>query len=242
MIGLGIGTCFNKAPLEGKFLPSNISSIQAWWRFQTGLETTGGETDYTKFLDLDTLLSWDDQVGTNHCKNDQNWQRPKWNLANTACNFLDAKHWDFTNQITIGGDFTWSFRFKLNGIASEGFMGQNNTNFLEITDANTFTMDVGGATPDNTFVDVSEIEIDTWYTLHITRRGSDLKLYIDGGAFSDKQWGETQSDGDTFTIDGIGSWGEGTNEFNGLMKDVSYFSEELSAADRAKMNTYLASI
>lgn len=241
MIGLGIGTCFNKAPL-GEFLPSSISSIQAWWRFQTGLETTGGETDYTRFLDLDTLLSWDDQIGTNHCVNTQNWQRPKWNLASTACNFLGTKHWDLTSQIVITGDFTWSFRFKLNSIASEGFLGQNNTNFLEITDANTFTMDVGGATPDNVFADASEIVAGVWYTLHITRRGSDLKLYIDGGAYSDKQWGETQIDRDTFTIDGLGSWGEGTNEFSGLMKDVSYFNEELSAADRGKMNTYLASI
>ena len=241
---LGLGSSIAKPIYQGSdFLPSSIPSSQAWWRFQTGLETVSGERDYTQFGDLETLLSWDDQIGSNHCKNDDNWQRPQWHLLSTSVNYRGIRHWDLTSNIVITDDFTWSFRFLLKGIANEGFLGQNNSNYLEITDANTFTADIGGTTPDNVFTEASKaIEVDIWYTLHIVRESGSLKLYIDGGAHDNIQWGATLTDSDTFTVTGIGSWGDASQEFNGRMKDVSYFNKALSDSERANMNTYLASL
>lgn len=242
MLGLGLNITKTSILSSEQFLPSNISSIKNWWRFQTGLENTLGETDYTQFSDLDVLLRWDDQVGSVNCINNQNFKRPKWSLANTACIFLGNRHWDLTSNIVIAGDFTWSFRVRLSSLAGEGFLGQNNANYFEITNSNTFTADIGGFIPDNVFTDASSLSTGIWYTVHFVRSGSNLNVYVDGGAFTDKQWGGTATETDPFTVAGIGSWGDATQEFNGIMKDVSVFNEALSTSDRGKMNTYLASL
>lgn len=242
---VGITSTYVKAcSLAPSFVdPSSIDSLQLWYKYRTGLETIDGKTDVTTFADLDTLLNWEDQVNSNHAINSQNWNRPKWNLLNQSCAFLNSKHWDFTSPFTVTGDFTFSYRLKFTGLVLEGLLGSDNANYFELTDPNTFTADIGGWATDNVFVDTSTIVQGAWYTVHFVRESGVIYVYVDGGANNDKMWGGVGlTDNDPFTVAGIGSWGDGSQELSGIIKDFSYFNTALTTAERANMNNYLQSL
>ena len=62
---LGLGVSIPKASASSEWLPSEISSIIHWYRFETGISTTTiGET-------TDQVIRWDDQVGSNHVTSDE---------------------------------------------------------------------------------------------------------------------------------------------------------------------------
>ena len=245
MLGLGIDitkACKMSAG-SAAFLPSSIAACKLWLQHQNGFTTVGGETDWEVFNNSEVLLSWDDQIGGNNAGNAQNWQRPWWNKTFTAPQFLGTKHFDLDSPIDIAGDFTFSFRLKLGGLVNEGLLGSNNANYFEISSENMFTADIGGTSPDNVFInDYGVLQTATWYSVHFTRTSEILTVHVDGGVFSDVQWGDALPDPDVFTVAGIGSWGDGTQELNGLIKDFSYFEKALNSSERASMNTYLGGL
>ena len=82
-LGLNLGS--PKPTGSAAFAPTDISSLQLWYKNLAGLENQDGETDPDDFVNTDKI-TWQSQVGSNLLDNAQNWNKPLWNNGKMAVN------------------------------------------------------------------------------------------------------------------------------------------------------------
>tara|TARA_R110002020_G_scaffold13094_2_gene47294 strand:- start:1276 stop:2007 length:732 start_codon:yes stop_codon:yes gene_type:complete len=222
----------------GDFEPTDISSLQLWYKNLAGMENQDGETDPNDFIDSDKI-TWQSQVGSNLLDNDQNWNKPAWSSGQMAINIAHSKFYEFTTPLSLTADFSFCFSVRLVAIPYEdGLLGEGSSNMLEIQSASTFAFRADG-TPEHTITHASEtIAADKWYTIIVTRESGTLSIYVDGGGITNTLWG-TATDTDTFAVETVGSWNNDAQNLNGYIRDLSYFNAALSSSEIANMIAYI---
>tara|TARA_R100000655_G_C3000062_1_gene194246 strand:+ start:2897 stop:3628 length:732 start_codon:yes stop_codon:yes gene_type:complete len=206
---------------------NDIAGLQLWYKNLNGLSTVAGETDYNNFVTGD-VMQWQSQVGSNLLHNDQNYNRPQWSESKMACDFKGSKHFDFTNQISNSGDFTFTFSIRFDSVSvANGILGGTSHNMFELEDEHTFQFRAGG-TAQLELVSTSEIVINRWYEVALRRNSGTVDVMVNGVGIVNEQW-DTGTDSDTIELDHVGGWnGGGVSELDGYIRDMAYYNVALN--------------
>ena len=258
MLGLG-NTLVGGAP-SPEFDPTQISGLEVWLKAGTGMTSNqdASGTGHTKstaagdIADTDRINSWADQSGNgNDATQATGTDMGKWDSATAdvgAVQWDSSVRWyDLDSTINIAGnqDFTVIVRWKSYGLAGRSIIGTDAANMIKIVNSTKFQVQIGSA---NNFDegDGSEFVTTAYYTSVMTRSNGStgtLKVHINGGAFSDKDWdsGEGATDADATSLSNIGSSADDQNEWRGHISDVLvYVGTALTSGDRDNIYTYIA--
>lgn len=238
-LGIGLGT--NKGYVPSEFAPSSISNLQLWYKYNTGI-THGGTPDFK-------ISQWDDQTSNaNHAVQSTDVDKPKYD--NGAVSFeSNGKYMNLTSNIVIpaNGDFTICFRVLFDGFSSDALIG-NSSNDMFRADSNLkFRTKIGGAGA-VFFEETSDtLATATYYTIILVRSGGatgTLNMYVDGGAYTKKDWGGGGSgtDADSLTLSNLGASSDDAFNFDGDFKEIALYDKALSSSERDDMFTYLGSV
>ena len=221
-----------------EFDPTSLPSMALWYQHLQKLENQDGVTDTSLFIDTDKI-KWESQVSSNLLYNDENWNRPIWNIAKQSVDIDGDKYYELASSLVITADFSlcMSVQFK-NTPSQDGMYGSDNYNMFEATDANTFTFRAGGV-DEITFTSATQTLVNnTWYTVILQRISGVVSVYVDAGDNNIIEWG-TGTDTDTLTIDTIGSWNGDAANLDGYIRDISYFTEGLTMSERQHIVAYI---
>tara|TARA_R110000824_G_scaffold31414_2_gene102321 strand:+ start:227 stop:1414 length:1188 start_codon:yes stop_codon:yes gene_type:complete len=236
------------------FLPSDLSNFSYWYAKNLNItadeDSTGAalSPDHTSnaetMVNGDRINGWNATVGTYNAAQTTSADKPSWDSTQLGTvDFATGTFMDLGGTITEAGLFTIYTRVYLNGTSNKAFLGSSSTNFFRISTSKEFRVRIGSAV-NNLFTEVTDtISTGVWYTFVLQRINvaGDLRMYVEGGAYSDKAWGSiTNQDTDAFTIDNIGAAADDTNTMDGNMSDILIYGSSHTAAERAKIYNYLA--
>ena len=191
----------------------------------------------------DKINGWLATVGTINAGQATSADKPNWDSSQLGTvAFPVGTFMDLNSTISEAGLFTIYTKVYLNGTTNAAFLGSSTTNFFRISNNKEFRVRIGSAV-NNLFTEVTDtISTGVWYTFVLQRiNGSgDLRMYVNGGSYSDKAWGSTTNqDTDTFSIDNIGAAADDTNTMDGNISDILLYGSAHTAAERAKIYNYL---
>jgi hypothetical protein len=248
---LGLGTGFygvsGDMDVKGSWLPSDESSLEAWYRFNTGITDPGGRvsawansagnSDYN-MLQSDGNRSPTNSSGTITFSDDT-----------TGANLEDQLEIDTAggaDDIELDGAFVIGMKFNSTG-TNMVIMGSNQSSneMIKLQASTTFRLkNNDGGLKDFTLSSGATTDDSYWV---ISRDGSDnITVYKDGSSSPFVANGLSR-DG-TFIIDAIGvrnsnpSGGAGTNNFDGTIKEIVIFKGTTSAALIANVNDRLSNL
>ena len=228
-LGLNIGTT------GGAWTPKNLSGLQAWFKFDTGLE----ESDESTPENGENVTKWTDQSG-----NDNDLTAPNqyftYNSTYGAVESADTVNSKFhlDTQLNISGQFALYMRVSASTIstgANDLFFYDKDSSgedFLRIQSTTEVRAKIANGTVRKWTQGTQSL--DTFYNFGFERDGSNnLSAYRDGSALTAST---AVSDTGTFDIDAIGQ------NFDGIIKEIIICNSGLSASDRTKLQTYLAKL
>tara|TARA_R110002167_G_scaffold76001_2_gene211921 strand:- start:12 stop:770 length:759 start_codon:yes stop_codon:yes gene_type:complete len=248
MLGLG-GSLSTSGGVQG-LIPTDISGLELWLKFNTGVAGASHTTAAANMDDDEVIHSWADQAENFNAVQTTDSQRPNWEDATTDISFNgDNDHMDLEGgdiSISANQDFTIAVRFKFTDFAaSYALVGHSAQNVLKVN-SNTSISTLIGGTGGSVFEEDSDtLAADVYYIFTLVRSGGsdgDLKIYVDGGAYSDKSWDDVaeHTDPDAFTIGTIGSASDNSLNPLGFMRDVIiYKGTALTAGQRADLYSYI---
>ena len=270
MLGLGNSICANHYPVGGfapdqianlsLWLPFNtgISADQDSGASSISRSTTAGD-----MVDEDKINRWADSSGNNnHATQTTQADKPLWasNASGSqsvnvpgGCHF-PSKHLDISNiQISANTDFTFVVRFHIptaSDFSQKAFAGADGDNFIRVNNSSTIRARINANNVTYNAGSGNALAKDTDYTLIVVRSGGStgtVNMFVKGGAHTSstgKDWGA--ADGtietfpDQFDIDEIGSKGDGSNEFGGVIKDVLiYDGTAVTSSERELLFSYI---
>ena len=245
------------------FMPSDISNLEMWLKFNTNIEAdqnaAGDELDPEHSTNANTMATddkiniWEDVGGSGTSYNAVQTtaaDKPEWKRYSSAYSYVPyfsgTKYMDMSSAMSISAnqDFSIVTEVMFTSVTQKAIYGSDSSNFFRINAADGFRNKIGGA-GNNNFTEVSDtIAVDTYYTVIFTRENGatgDLRLYVNGGGYSDKAWGSTAlTDADAFTINNIASAADDTNQLQGYLKNIIiYKGRALTAANRKSLYEYL---
>jgi len=233
MLGLGIGT--SSTQYSGGWLPSEETTLEAWWRNGEGI------TARTE-LGVRYVTEWADQSGNGHdMLQDDTGEQPTYNATTGALTFdptSDTQNLAFTggaSPTSIELDVTFVIGIKMNPAAvSTVVLGSNAKSNEMIKVHSGSVMRVKNDTASNDFtLDSGDTKDDSYWV--ITRDSSnDVTLYKDGVR---NPSGSAAIIG-TFDIDAIGVRRTNQNPFNGTVKEVVIFK----AVEDVDVNDLVANV
>lgn len=270
MLGLGNSICANHYPVGGfapdqianlsLWLPFNtgISADQDSGASSISRSTTAGD-----MVDEDKINRWADSSGNNnHATQTTQADKPLWasNASGSqsvnvpgGCHF-PSKHLDISNiQISANTDFTFVVRFHIptaSDFSQKAFAGADGDNFIRVNNSSTIRARINANNVTYNAGSGNALAKDTDYTLIVVRSGGStgtVNMFVKGGAHTSStgtDWGA--ADGtietfpDQFDIDEIGSKGDGSNEFGGVIKDVLiYDGTAVTSSERELLFSYI---
>ena len=270
MLGLGNSICANHYPVGGfapdqianlsLWLPFNtgISADQDSGASSISRSTTAGD-----MVDEDKINRWADSSGNNnHATQTTQADKPLWasNASGSqsvnvpgGCHF-PSKHLDISNiQISANTDFTFVVRFHIptaSDFSQKAFAGADGDNFIRVNNSSTIRARINANNVTYNAGSGNALAKDTAYTLIVVRSGGStgtVNMFVKGGAHTSStgtDWGA--ADGtietfpDQFDIDEIGSKGDGSNEFGGVIKDVLiYDGTAVTSSERELLFSYI---
>ena len=235
------------------FLPSDLSNFNNWFAKDLGITSDEDSTGATlspqhtsntgDMVNGDRINGWLATVGTINAGQATSADKPNWDSSQLGTvAFPVGTFMDLNGTISEAGLFTIYTKVYLNGTTNAAFLGSSTTNFFRISNNKEFRVRIGSAV-NNLFTEVTDtISTGVWYTFVLQRiNGSgDLRMYVNGGSYSDKAWGSTTNqDTDTFSIDNIGAAADDTNTMDGNISDILLYGSAHTAAERAKIYNYL---
>ena len=243
------------------FMPNIISGLELWLKNNTDIEAdqdSGGgalspahSTANNTMEDGDLINIWNDFSGQGHnAAMTVEADKPSWGRLSTSFPFTPyfsgAKYMDLATNvvITASEDFSIVTEIMFRDLSQNAIYGSDSSNFFRINDDAGFRCKIGGA-GNNNFVEASDtIAVDTYYTIIFSRSNGatgDLRLYVNGGGYSDKAWGSTAlTDADAFRINNLGSEADDTDGMKGYIKNIIvYKGTVLTQAQRDLMYEYL---
>ena len=260
MLGLG-SSLVTGGGVQG-LIPSDISGLEMWLKFNTGIVANSGNTsDAGNMDDAEDINSWADQSGNSrNAAQTSASKKPHWedDEAGTVY-FHDPAAQVMLNIAQVGSadisinaeqDFTLIARVKTTNFDSaRAILGHNSNNVLKIGNNKTITTLIGG-TGSSVFAESSDtLATDTYYTIMLVRsNGStgNLNVYVHGGSYTTlggKDWDSTEGATDThaLTISNVGAGADTAIEMLGFFKDVLiYKGTALDTGQRADIISYLS--
>ena len=232
MIGLGLGI----GGYPGGWTPADISGLVGWYRFNTGLQKSGGAFP----SDGDAITQWDDASGqgnnatksSNLSNYDATLKAPEFSGSSDSLEIPQLTLEEFSVYVRI--------RFTDSTITSgDVLINDDDTanNFWRIQNLSTIRIKVGGSSQVNyTLHSSTNLVADTYYVMGLERQtDGEVFSYLDGTANGSSQ---TIAFGDSpsrdFLIDNI----KGGN--NAIVSEVVIVSKSLSDSDRAELTTWMA--
>ena len=208
---LGLGNSLVSGSVTSELTVADISGLAHWYQYQTGIT-----------LDSTNITQWNDQVGSNHLS--------KSGSANIPYNNGDIDFDQNGGKMTFAstfdpGSFSFYIVFKINGtVNNEEIANSNSSNFFRLNNTSTIRIRIGDTTNNDISLS-SSLAADTFHAVGIEWDGTNIAIYNSAGSAIG-----TATDSDTFAgLDSIGLRG---NQFDGHIREIILFNNELTADDR----------
>ena len=233
---LGLGNSVSASQYPGGWTPASISGLVGWYRFNTGLQKSGGAFP----SDSDGVTQWDDASGQ----------------GNNATKTSALSNYDATLKAPLFGGSADSLlipqleleefaiyvriRFSDSTINNTDVLIQDDdtsNNFWRIQNTTSIRIKVGGSSATNyTLHSSTTLAANTYYIMGLERQtDGEVFSYLDGTANGSSQtiaFGGSPSR--NFLLDEI----KGGN--NAFVSEVIIANKSLSDGDRSELNTWMA--
>tara|TARA_R110000782_G_scaffold181479_1_gene271763 strand:+ start:267 stop:959 length:693 start_codon:yes stop_codon:yes gene_type:complete len=216
MLGLGNGISSSQYVSSGLWLPSDEGSLEAWYRFNTGITLNGSN-----------VQAWADSSSNSFAMRQADAdEQPAFSAGVLTFDpSSDTQNLQSSNAIELDGEFVLGF--KINPAASNVVvMGSNSVNnemFKLLDNTSTEKIRIKNDAGVVDFELSSGTVLDDAYWV-ISRDGSDnITVFKDGSAVA-----AAQSRSGTFDINALGIRNSDTNPYDGTMKEVVIFKGESS--------------
>ena len=223
-MALGLGLGLDKPDSTPQWLPSDESTLEAWYKNQTGITLNGAD-----------VSAWADSANSYDMVQATATEQPAYNSGDIDFDSSDTQSLQSASDIVLSGEFT--FGIKLSPDANNVIVMGDNTapnEFFKITSTNNLRFKTDGNE-----VDLS-LDSGTFigdFNLVVTRNSSDLiTLWVDGVAQAD-----TETLAGTAEINAIGVRNSDNNPYDGTISEIQIYDTESSALT-ANVNTYLSNL
>ena len=213
---LGLGNSIGGYVSSGTWLPSDEGSLEAWYRFNTGITLNGSN-----------VQAWADSSSNSFAMRQADaGEQPAFSAGVLTFDpSSDTQNLQSSNAIELDGEFVLGF--KINPAASNVVvMGSNSVNnemFKLLDNTSTEKIRIKNDAGVVDFELSSGTVLDDAYWV-ISRDGSDnITVFKDGSAVA-----AAQSRSGTFDINALGIRNSDTNPYDGTMKEVVIFKGESS--------------
>lgn len=229
MLGLG-SSLTTAAALSSEWLPSDEGSLEAWYKFNTGITLNGSN-----------VLYWDDSSSNSfNMRQTDAGEQPAFSAGVLTFDpSSDTQNLQSSSHIELDGAFVMGF--KINPSASNIVVLGSNTltnemfKLLDNTSSEKIRVKNDAGVVDFTLSSGSVVDDAYWV---ISRDGSDnITVFKDGSAVA-----AAQSRSGTFDINAIGVRRTDTNPFDGTMKEVVIFKGTTSTALINNVNSRLSGL
>ena len=232
---LGLGNSVSASQYPGGWTPASISGLVGWYRFNTGLQKSGGAFP----SDGDGVTQWDDASGQgNHATKTS--QLANYNSTLKAPDFAGSADSLLIPQLELE-EFAIYIRIRF----TDSTINNNDilildddtaNNFYKIINTTSVRAKIGGSAAKNyTFHSSTTLAADTYYILGLERQtDGEVFSYLNGTANGASQavvFGGSPSR--NFLLDEI----KGGN--NAIVSEVIIANKSLSDGDRAELNTWM---
>tara|TARA_R100001463_G_scaffold91775_1_gene146487 strand:- start:529 stop:1326 length:798 start_codon:yes stop_codon:yes gene_type:complete len=260
MLGLG-SSITGGAALDGSLVPSDISGLDVWFKFNTDIVgNAGGASNDGDMADGEIINSWADQSGNDrHASQNTDVKKPVWETDAADIGGLKwpdrtADHYmnlatnvgGNTDNIEADEDFTVMIRIKLTDFGGAvALIGGTSTDVIKWNSNKKVTVLIGGSGASHFEESSDTLATDTYYIHTLTRSGGstgNLTYHVHGGTYSDKSWdsAESHTDADAFTLNNLGSSADNALTCEGVFKDVLVWKgTALTSGQRADMYSYI---
>ena len=223
-MALGLGLGLDKPDSTPQWLPSDESTLEAWYKNQTGITLNGAD-----------VSAWADSANSYDMVQATATEQPAYNSGDIDFDSSDTQSLQSASDIVLSGEFT--FGIKLSPDANNVIVMGDNTapnEFFKITSTNNLRFKTDGNE-----VDLS-LDSGTFigdFNLVVTRNSSDLiTLWVDGVAQAD-----TETLAGTSEFNAIGVRYDDNNPYDGTISEIQIYDTESSALT-ANVNTYLSNL
>ena len=244
---LGLGTSLSTSGGVQGFVPTDISGLDLWLKYNTGIAGASHTTDAGNMSNGEVVHSWADQAGNHNGTQTTNNDRPTWIAATNDLNFdVDMFDLDSVIEIATNQDFSIVIRHKfINFDSAYALIGSSGNDVIKVGNNKKITAKIFDGTANAWEESSDTFATDVFYTFTLVRSGGSdgfLKMYVDGGAYSDKSWDDAHDyeDPQAFDLDNIGSSSDSGLFAVGHMRDVIvYKGTALTAGQRADLYSYI---
>ena len=248
---LGLGSSLATGGAVSSLTPTDISGLDLWLKFNTGIAGASNTTAAGNMSDDEVIHSWADQAGNHNAVQATDAHRPNWEDATTDISFNgDNDHFDLASNVEIDAEEDWTviIRHKFpNFDSGYALIGHAGNEVIKINNNTSITIKIDDGSVSAVFAETGGLVFatDVYYIFTATRSGGsdgDLKVYVNGGAHSDKSWDDAHSyqDNAAFTLSNIGSAADLSLNPIGFMRDVMIWKgTALNEAQRKAMYSYI---
>jgi len=233
---LGLGNSVSASQYSGGWTPASISGLVGWYRFNTGLQKSGGDFPSNG----DAITQWDDASGqgnnatksSNLATYDSTHKGPDFQGSSDSLQIPQLELEEFALYVRI--------RFTDSTIQSgDVLINDDDTanNFWRIQSTTSIRIKIGGSGATNyTLHSSTTLVANTYYIMGLERQtDGEVFSYLDGTANGSSQtiaFGGSPSR--NFLVDNI----KGGN--NAIVSEVIIANKSLSDGDRAELTTWMA--
>jgi len=212
MLGLGAGICANTYP--GGWLPSDESTLEAWYRYNTGITLNGGN-----------VSQWADSSSNSfHMAQSDTGEQPSYNDDNGVITFdpaTDTENLQSSSSIELDGEFIVGFVIDP-VIHNVIVIGSNSVpnEFVKLQTASLFRVKNDSSGNIDYTLETGHDTKDAAYWVLLRDSSNDLYVYKDG-LLQDS----AKSVAGTFDIDAIGVRRTDQNAYKGTVREVVIFKD-----------------
>lgn len=250
-----------------RFSPRDITGLVAWYKFQESIaadQDAAGSTLSPPHRTSDGNMAigdrinlWTDIIGGNAATQADEDVKPRWNIYGSApvtekpnCHFDGNQYMNMASDIEIDENENFSIMCHVifSSLNQKAVYGSNANNFFRIQSDSGFRCKIGGTGNSNFTEATDTIVTDKDFIITIQRSGGvagNLRCYVHQDTmYDDKIWGVTTNDDpDAFVINNIGASADGSNNFEGVIKNLIIYKDHvLSATERKNLYIYLKSL
>ena len=234
---LGLGNSVSASQYPGGWTPANISGLVGWYRFNTGLQKSGGDFPSNG----DAITQWDDASGQgNNATKSSNFAT--YNSTLKAPEFIGGSDSFDIPQLELEEFAVYvKIRFTDSTITSQDVLLQDDDtggNFFRIQSTSSIRVKLGGSAATNyTLHSSTTLVANTYYIMGLERQtDGEVFSYLDGTANGSSQtiaFGGSPSR--NFLVDSI----KGGN--NAIVSEIIIANESLSDSDRSELTNWMES-
>ena len=208
---LGLGNSLVSGSVTSELTVADISGLAHWYQYQTRAT-----------LDSTNITQWHAQDGSNHLSKSGSSNIP----YNGGDIDFDTNGGKMSFATTFDpGSFSFYIVFKINvSVSNEEIANSDSSNFFRLNNASQARIRIGDTT--NNDIDLSSsLAAGSFHAVGIEWDGTNIAIYNSAGSAIG-----TAEDNDTFA--GLSSIGLRGNQFDGHIREIILFNNELRAADR----------